>query len=532
MRKEIIIQLDNSEIEIEDINLVANGKVEVKLSKSVFNFLEQGREQLEKRLVENHVIYGINTGFGGNANVLIGSDLLQRHQCKLLDSLNCGTGDYFPIPYVRASQFIIVLALSRGWSAVRPVVVKTLLQHLNLGITPQVPIYGSVGASGDLLPLSYIAQSLCGKGMVYYKGNVISAQEALSLTGISEIKLQSKEGLALINGTRVISAVSSLTLHQFEKCFEATIGAVSLIVEALQANTGHYDNRIHLIKGHPGQIQVANMLRQYLDCDDYQKSISKNVEIMCKLNSFGNEGTTEELNEPVQEVYSLRCAPQILGVIIEQIQKAKETCKIEYLSVNDNPLIDPYNGDPLSGGNFMGNHMARVMDGIKIDITLVANHLHSLVALLMHKHFSRGLPNSLSAQPGLSGLKGMQISHSSLVAWLRQEASPACIHNLVTEQFNQDVVSLGLHSAWGSKLMIEKLLNVISMTLIIACQAIDLRKEKLVGNFKLSTQTEMLYNSIRKIVPKLIEDRVTDIDIKSLSVEIQNSTLPFLKFQQ
>ncbi|EGC29492.1 hypothetical protein DICPUDRAFT_42810 [Dictyostelium purpureum] len=517
-----IVNTNINDIEIQDIINISYGKKKIIIDDKLLVFLKQGREKLDANLKENKTIYGINTGFGGNADLIIPFESLDHHQSNLLDFLSAGTGDCFSDDYVRASQFIIIIALSKGWSAVRPEVIILLADHINKGIIPQIPQYGSVGASGDLVPLSYIANALCGKGTVKYNNELMDASKALQLANIDPLVLKSKEGLALVNGTRVMSAVSCITLYNFENIYNAALGAVALVVEALLASREHYDMRIHLLKNHPGQIHVADTLNNYLKKNSDIKNITSNK-------TYTPSADITKLEQPVQEVYSLRCAPQILGVISESIESAKVVIKREILSVNDNPLIDPYTGDALSGGNFMGNHLARTMDGIKIDMALVANHLHSLTALMMYNGFSKGLPNSLSPYPGLyQGFKGMQISQTSLVVWLRQECSPASIHSLTTEQFNQDIVSLGLHSALGAANMEKKLCDVISMTLLMACQAIDLRKLQN-NNFELSDKTLKLYESIRSIVPSLQEDRRTDIDIKKISNAIYQNKLNFIK---
>ncbi|KAN0053005.1 hypothetical protein ACTA71_012486 [Dictyostelium dimigraforme] len=527
-----LINVDNNNLEIKDIINISNGEGRVVLSKELLEFMEKGRDQLEKKLKENVAIYGINTGFGGNGDLLIPFDKLDYHQKNLLDFLSCGTGECFEDPYVRGTQFNIIIALSKGYSGVRPIVIQTLAEHLNKGIIPQVPMHGSVGASGDLVPLSYIANALCGKGVVKYNGKLMNATDALKLASIKPLVLKSKEGLALVNGTRVMSSVSCISINKFETIFNAAVGSVALIVEGLLASTDHYDMRIHNLKNHPGQILIAKILNQYLNSNNNNNN-NNNITTNGNNNSnsnmtFKESENVQKLEKSVQEVYSLRCAPQILGIIPENISNAKMVLKREVLSANDNPLIDPSNGDVLSGGNFMGNHIARTMDGIKLDISLVANHLHSLVALIMHSGFSKGLPNSLSPNPGIyQGYKGMQISQTSLVVWLRQEAAPACIHSLTTEQFNQDIISLGLHSANGALSMLNKLCDIVSMTLIMACQSINLRMMAN-QNFKLSNNTQKLFLSIKKLIPFLENDRATDVDVKRITNAILENQLDLI----
>jgi histidine ammonia-lyase len=274
------------------------------------------------------------------------------------------------------------------------------------------------------------------------------------------------------------------------------------------------------MKGHPGQIAVAKAMREFLAIapeDEPNRDLKEEVR---KANQMGN---VIQLDWAMQEVYSIRCAPQVLGVVVESLDAADRTIAREAVSVNDNPLVDPNNGDILHGGNFMGNHISRTMDGLKLDIASVANHMHAIMALLMDGRFSRGLPHSLSANLGVSqGFKGVQISHTALVAHLRRESAPASIHTLPTEQYNQDIVSLGLHAATGAADMETKLRDVVAMTLLASCQAIDLRG--IAGRLK--DGAAELYHAVRERIPALHEDRALDLDIAAVSQMIAREDLP------
>lgn len=507
-------------VTLDDIFDVAVHHRPVTLSPAVLALLEQGRAQLEKKLAAGKVIYGINTGFGGNANLVISNEQLAHHQTNLLTFLSAGTGERFSEDYVRAAQFMTLLALVRGWSAIRAEVAMTLLNHLNHRIVPNVPRHGSVGASGDLIPSSYIGGALCGRGTVRFGGQEMTAKEALTQTGIPALRLQAKEGLALVNGTRMMTGLGALTIRRFKMTFQAAVGVLALTVEAMRASHEHYDARIHAVKGHPGQIAVAKALREMLANSRKGNPCDADVAQPYVVN---RTDTVVELDECVQEIYSIRCAPQVLGVVPESLDAARRVLEREAVSANDNPLIDPRTGDVLHGGNFMGQHVARAMDALKIDMVIVANHMHAIMALLMDSRFSRGLPNSLSPRLGLyQGFKGVQISQTALVAHLRRESAPASVHSLPTEQFNQDIVSLGLHAALGAAEMESKLRDVVSMTLLAACQAIDLR-----GNAsELAEGTNVMFRAVRQVSPALDEDRPMDCDIASLSNAIVDGTLP------
>jgi histidine ammonia-lyase len=512
----LVVQVDGS-VTLDDIHDVAVHHREIVIAPDVVEWLRQGRRQLEDRLAARQVIYGINTGFGGNSNLVIPDDQLAHHQENLLTFLTAGTGDFFSEEYVRAAQVMTLLALARGWSAVRPEIPLSLVGHINAGIVPNVPRYGSVGASGDLIPSSYIAGALCGRGEVRFDGQEMSAGDALARTGIAPLRLLAKEGLALVNGTRMMTGVGAVTLLRFETTFAAAVGTLALAVHALRASHEHYDARIHRAKGHPGQIAVAAVLREMLASSPSAASSASRIQL------DGGTGTVISLAEGVQEIYSIRCAPQILGVVPESLEATRIVLEREAVSANDNPLIDPETGDVLQGGNFMGQHVARVMDALKIDMALVANHLHAIMANLMDSRFSRGLPNSLSPRLGVcQGFKGVQISHTSLVAQIRHDSGPASVHTLATEQFNQDIVSLGLHAAHGAAEIEVKLRNVVAMTLLAACQSVDLRG----CADELSPASKDLYQAVREISAAMDEDRPMDREIAAVARAIVERTLP------
>jgi phenylalanine ammonia-lyase len=303
---------------------------------------------------------------------------------------------------------------------VRPELVDALAALLNRGVTPVVPRYGSVGASGDLMPSAYIARVLVGAGEAEFQGRRLAAVEALEAAGLRPIRLAPKEGLALINGTTVMTAVASLVWIDAFRVLRALLGGVALSVEAMQSPDLPFEPWVHQRKGHPGQIAVAAYLRGMLEGSAYTQA------------SGG------------QSCYSLRCAPQGLGQAWEALEDGRAVVEREINSANDNPLIDPETGRMYKAGNFYGGHIARLLDTWKIDFASMANWGNALVAVLVDDRFNQGLPANLTPEPGLnSGFKGMQMSVTSLACAVRQLAGPSSIHSLPTEQYNQDVVSLG-----------------------------------------------------------------------------------------
>jgi histidine ammonia-lyase len=358
------------------------------------------------------------------------------------------------------------------------------------GVTPVVPRYGSVGASGDLMPSAYIARVLLGLGEAEFEGRRLPAAEALAAAGISPIRFAPKEGLALINGTTVMTAVASLAWMDARRVLRAVLGAVALAIEALQAPDLPFHPWPHERKGHPGQIAVAAYLRDMLEDSGYTRA------------SGG------------QSCYSLRCVPQGLGQVWEGLEDSRATLEREINSANDNPLVDPETGVLHKAGNFYGGHMARLLDTWKIDFASMANWGNAIVALLVDDRFNAGLPANLTPRPGAnSGFKGIQLSVTSLACAIRQLAGPSSIHSLPTEQYNQDVVSLGMHAAVTAMDALECLRNLAAMVLLASAQAVDLRG----GPEKLGRGSRRVYQRVRQVARFQERDEPLELEIAAVA---------------
>jgi phenylalanine ammonia-lyase len=519
-------EISTEPLSLDHIVAVARHRHRVHLSEepAFRQRLERGPAVVHQAIERGEMIYGVNTGFGGNVKFIIPDAELDHHQENLLDVLSCAVGDPLPEEVVRAAILLRANALARGFSGVRPVVIERLLDLLNHGITPIVPRYGSVGASGDLCPSAYIARALLGRGTVHYKGSTVPAADALVAEGIEPIRLRAKEGLALLNGTTTMTALAAFVVFDASYLLRAGLGAVALAVEALRSSPDYFHPLIHMVKNHPGQLRAAEMLQSMLmdsrlavPLDDIRHRVAGEA---------AHHAEVTVAHESIQSPYSLRCAPQGLGPMLETLDQARVTIEREANSVNDNPLVDPDQGRIFHTGNFYGGHIARTMDGLKLDMANLANWTHSLMALLMDERFSAGLPSSLSPHPGVSqGFKGMQIVHTSLVTALRQMAAPSLIHTLPTEQFNQDVVSLGTNAALTALDMLRLLRDSISITLLSLAQAVDLRD----GKERLGAGTRPLYRALRERSPFLDADRPLDADIQRVSAALERHELPVLR---
>jgi phenylalanine ammonia-lyase len=349
------------------------------------------------------------------------------------------------------------------------------------------------------MPSAYVARVLVGMGGVEYQGRTMAALEALKLADIEPIRFAPKEGLALINGTTMMTAVAALVWVDAWRVLRALLGAIALSVEALEAGSEPFAAWVQDMKGHPGQAAVAEYIREHL-------AGSKMV---------GDSGR--------QSCYSLRCPPQGLGPAWEALEQARPLIEREMNSANDNPLIDPQTGTLYRAGNFYGGHIARLLDTWKIDFAVMANWGNALMAVLVDDKFNNGLPASLVPEPGVnSGFKGMQLSATSLACAVRQMAGSSTIHSLPTEAYNQDVVSLGMHAAVTALDALECLRNETAMVLLAAAQAADLRA----ATAKLGTRNQRLHAAIRQVSDFLGRDRAMGQDVADVAGLIASGKLP------
>lgn len=482
---------------IEDVVRAARGGDTAQITGGARMRIAEGRARLVELLKRGERIYGVNTGVGGNVGISLPAEEMEQLQFNLVTYLGCATGAPLPADVVRAAMVLRIATFATGTSAVRNDVVDGLLALLNRGVTPVVPRYGSVGASGDLMPSAYVARVLIGQGEVEFQGRRMPALDALREARIYPIGFAPKEGLALINGTTFMTAVAALLHVDAFRILRALLQAIALTIEAMQAPALPFDAWVHERKGHPGQIAVAAYLRSML------------------------EGSAFTRESGGQSCYSLRCVPQGLGQVWEGFDTARPTIEREINSANDNPLIDPATGALYKAGNFYGGHVARLLDGWKIDFAAMANWGNSLLALLVDERFNDGLPANLAPKPGLnSGFKSVQLSVTSLTCAIRQLAGPSSIHSLPTEQYNQDVVSLGMHAAVTAMDAIECLRNETAMLLLAAAQAVDLRG----GLDRLGRGSAAAYRKIREVAAFQEKDSALEREIAALGGRIQAGT--------
>ena len=485
-----VLELGAGALAIEDVERVARQGVAVRLGAPARARIAKGRDWLWERIARGERIYGVNTGVGGGQDFAVPPHDMERLQHNLMRHLSCATGQPLPTDVVRAAMLLRAATFATGASAVRPELVDALIAALNRGLTPVVPRYGSVGASGDLMPSAYIARLLVGMGEAEVDGRRMLAAEALHLAALEPVRFAPKEGLALINGTTVMTAVASLVWADARRVLRGLLSAIALSVEALQAPDQPFQPWVHEQKGHPGQICVAAWIREALAGSGYVAASTR------------------------QSGYSLRCAPQGLGPAWEALEEGRPVIEREINSANDNPLVDPDTGTLYQAGNFYGGHIARLLDSWKLDFATMASWGNALMAVLVDSRFNGGLPANLTPVPGVnSGFKGMQLSVTSLACAVRQMAGPSSIHSLPTEEYNEDVVSLGMHAAVTAMDALECVRNETAMVLLAAAQAADLRG----GSTRLGQGTRKIYDAVRKVVAFQDQDRPMEEEIAAVA---------------
>lgn len=449
-------------------------------------------------------IYGVTTGFGDscvNAVALQDGAALARN---LVRYHNCGTGRLLDVPEARAVVAARLASLSRGHSAVRAPVLQGLITLLNEDIVPCIPEEGSVGASGDLTPLSYVARALVGDGEVLYQGERVPASAAFARAGFDAITLEPRESLALMNGTSAMTGIAAIGFARARRIARAAAAMTALSVEAMHGDPGQYDDRIFAVKPHPGQRAVARWIREDL----------------------GPSLPPRPGDARLQDRYSLRCAPQVIGVLADVLPLARSFLEVEIGSVNDNPIIDLETGDVLRSGNFYGGHVAQACEMLKTTVANVADLLDRQLALLCNPTTSNGLSRDLvrANGPGATahhGFKAMQITASALTAEALKLTVPASIFSRSTESHNQDKVSMGTIASRDLRRILELTETVSVIHLLALCQAIELR-----GGPRSGTRAAEIHEAVRRRVPFVKDDRPMDVDIKLVLEDLRNDTLP------
>ncbi|MGC2401312.1 MAG: histidine ammonia-lyase [Acidobacteriaceae bacterium] len=492
-----ILELDGQPLSLEEIQQVATGGREAAIAPAARQRIAASRAVVERIVASQETAYGINTGFGKLSDVRIEPGDLQQLQRNLVRSHACGVGEPLEEREVRAMLLLRANVLAKGLSGARDLLTELLVGLLNRGVHPVIPARGSVGASGDLAPLAHLALVLIGEGEAFVNGARMPGSMALSSAGLVPLGLEAKEGLALLNGTQAMAGVGGLALLRAERVNRLFDLAGAMALEALRGTPVAFDERIHLARPHPGQIQAAEHLRHLLRDSEIRES--------------------HRLDDPrVQDAYCLRCMPQVHGAARGALQHVREVIEIETGSATDNPLI--FFDEVLSGGNFHGAPLSLALDYAAIAVTDLMSISERRIDRLINPDGNEGLPPFLSDRAGLSS--GLMIAHVTAAALLNEAkvlAHPASIDSLPTSGGKEDHVSMGMTAALKLKQIVDNAEKVLAIELMTAAQGLEYRHP-----LKAGTEIEGAYHVVRALVPRLEDDRVLSGDIERLAKGIRD----------
>ena len=506
--------LDGNKLTIPEVFDIANETAYAKLSSMAKRNIKRARRLVEQWTHDGEIVYGVTTGFGEFANVHVAAEDIEQLQENLIFSHAAGAGDPLPSEVVRAMMVLRVNALAKGFSGIRLSTVELLLEMLNRNMIPVIPSQGSVGASGDLVQLAHLVLAMMGKGKIFPKDKrihykFIDSGTALRKNGLRPVRLTAKEGLALINGTQMMTAYAALAVHHAKHVAKIADIAASISVEALRGSDTAFDERIHLLRPYTGQLAVAKNMRRLMHNSELRESHRRN-------------------DTRVQDAYSIRCIPQVHGASRDAIDYVYDQVAIEINSANDNPLIFPEDGIHLEGGNFHGQPMALAMDFLAIALSELANISERRIERLVNGSLS-GLPRFLTSNGGLnSGLMIAQYTAASLVSENKVLAHPASVDSIPTSANQEDHNSMGSISAQKAWRVLKNTQTVLAIEILCASQGMDFARILKDGKpHKAGAGTEAAYQFVRMHMKHLHRDRVLYHDIqKALTLVLDASILP------
>ncbi|MGA2185327.1 MAG: histidine ammonia-lyase [Bryobacteraceae bacterium] len=483
-----MISLDGGSLTIEQVQAVAFRGEEVRLAAEAVERMLRSRAVVERLAAGDAPVYAVNTGVGLLADVRVAAGELEQLQRNVVRSHAAGIGDPLARAEVRAMMLIRANVLAAGCSGIRPVVAERLCDLLNRGVTPVVPSQGSVGASGDLAPLAHIALVLIGEGEAEYRGERLPGGEALRCAGSEPVTLASKEGISLVNGTQAMLAVGALELGASEVLAATADLICAMTLDGLRGTPRAFDERLQQTRPHAGQMRSAARLRAHLEGSEIRQS-----HIACRR---------------VQDAYSLRCAPQVHGAVLDALAEARRTFSIELNSVTDNPVV--IDDEIVSGGNFHGEPLAFQLDFLAIALTALAGISERRIDRLVNPALNEELAPFLTNHPGLeSGFMMMQVSAASLVAENRVLAHPASTGSITTSGNKEDFVSMGMTSALKLQRVVRNTRRVLAMELLTARRALDLLLP-----LRSSPTIERVRAALGEMVPPWTGDRPFTADIE------------------
>ena len=515
-----MVHVGERALSLSDFSDILFKEKEVVLNKSALEKVEVNFNFL-KSFSSNKLIYGINTGFGPMAQYKVSESNLLQLQYNLIRSHSSGSGNLMSPIMVKAVMIARLNSIMQAYSGVHPDTVQLLATLINKNVTPCIFEHGGVGASGDLVQLAHLGLVLIGEGEVIYEGEIRPTSEVFNQLGIKPLTIHIREGLAILNGTSAMTGIGMANIIQAQKLLEWSVLLSAMINEVVEAFDDHYSLELNAVKRHQGQNKIAAQLRDILKDSKMIRSRSEHL--------YNPENLNQEVFEDkVQEYYSLRCVTQVLGPIYDTICQAEKVVVDELNSVNDNPVIDHENHNIFHGGNFHGDYVSLEMDKLKVAITKLSMLSERQLNYLLNEKLNQKFPPFVNhGILGFNfGMQGMQFTATSTVAENQTMSFPMYVHSIPNNNDNQDIVSMGCNAALMTKKVLENSFEVLSIQMMTVLQAIDY----LECVPRLSTETLNVYNQIRKIFPKFIEDKPKYKDLDRIKKYFEQSD-PVISFK-
>jgi histidine ammonia-lyase len=493
-----MITIKGAGMTIEDVVKVARHNEKVELHPDAVERIKTCRAMLEEKIQAQEIMYGVNTGIGEFSEVVLTPEQVQQFQRYLIYNHSAGIGDPAPIEHVRAAMVARTNVHAHGNSGCRPVITQTLIDMLNKGVTPVVCEKGSVGACGDLAPMSQIGLAVMGEGECFYKEEKLPSAKAMEKAGIQPVTLEARDGLAIINGSNLISGIGCLTIHDVEKWLKQAEIAAAMTLEALMANLKPYDRRLHELRGFSGAVTSAANIRQCIDDSDLLKGMKVKV----------------------QDAYSMRSTPQVLGAARDHLRWTRSQFEIELNGVGDNPVFIPEDNLTLTGANFQGTPISLPLDMVGAAVCMVSVMSERRLNRLLNPALSVGLPAFLTKGAGMySGFMLSQYTACMLIVEQRILSNPSCTQSIPAAADQEDFVSMGMNGALKTRQILENAHGVLGIEFMAGAQALDFR------DFTPGKGTRAAHAAIRKVVEHLDEDRPLFPDHNALMAAVKRNDM-------
>lgn len=489
------VVITGKDLKIEDVYNVAHGKKKVELHPDALERIKKCRTFIEEKIEEGEIMYGVNTGIGEFSEVILDDEQIKQFQKYLIYNHSAGIGEPCPVEHVRGAMLGRVNVHANGNSGCRPIITQTLIEMLNKGVTPVVCEKGSVGACGDLAPMSQIALLMMGEGEAFYQGERYSGKEALEKAGIEIPGLKARDGLATINGSNLLTAMAALIIYETERFFKQAEIAAAMTLEALMANLKPYDERLHKLRGFQGAVTSAGNIKKVIEDSDLLKGMKVRV----------------------QDAYSMRSTPQVLGAARDQLRWTRSQVEIELNGVGDNPIFLPEDGVVLTGANFQGSPVSVPVDMLGSVITMVCVISERRLNRLLNPALSIGLPAFLTKGAGMfSGHMLSQYTADMMIVENRILSTPASIQSIPAAADQEDFVSMGMNTSLKTRKILDNAYGILGIEFIAAAQALDFR------DYTPGKGTRAAHKAVRKVVDHLDVDRPLFDDHNNMMEAVKN----------